>query len=465
MDSQMARGVLTETEVLLVERAGGKAVLRSTLLPPATSELNELLDHLWQTRVTEVWVMPATILSRTATCAQFEQVSSQWITVVHPDPREPGRPLSVLLWPRGSDQRATRRLAIVFPENAGWPWALTDARSLLATVTYLAQALGRSLIDSAELMAHQLLTELTRDYAPFSPRSSSPFFQTLASRDGVPIPLLETTHRVVWMRPLSLAEERQRYLHKYTHLSRDLEACLTVRLGKGTPDYSANGRAYDGIRPGIWRLHAERAGSIFDGKRLPGALDGEWGSTPHVKCCQDISYQVTVQEGYAWSQSQTLLTKWAQTLWQAAEDVQMHPQKYRHPQGRANATRTIMQLAERGVAILAREEANGGWGRPEWWVQVVGSSRALLFRHLAGLARQGTMPVLIDRDAFWVVSNDPNPLTAVPGLVTARQWRGYLLGYAVPLALSREVKAVFGSGDQPDQVSRTLDLLAGEHAS
>jgi len=72
------------------------------------------------------------------------------------------------------------------------------------------------------------------------------------------------------------------------------------------------------------------------------------------------------------------------------------------------------------------------------------------------------MPVLVDGDAFWVVSNDPNPLTAVPGLVTAPRWRGYTLGYEVPLPLSREVRDIFRTAEHSNQMATALDILASE---
>ena len=226
------------------------------------------------------------------------------------------------------------------------------------------------------------------------------------------------------MCPLTLAEQRQRYLHKYTHISLYLEACMAVQLGAGTPEYSFNGRAYDGIRPGIWRTHIERAGSIFDDKHLPSCVDGDWMSTPQVKCCQDISYHVYVQEGYYRPQSHELLKQWAKTLWHASESIRTHPQSYGHGQAKANALRTIKQLVQLGVAIMAKDRNDGGRGRLDWWAQIVGSSRAVLFTHLASLARKGTMPVLVDRDALWVVSDDPNPLTAVPSLQRFNDGKG-----------------------------------------
>jgi hypothetical protein len=70
------------------------------------------------------------------------------------------------------------------------------------------------------------------------------------------------------------------------------------------------------------------------------------------------------------------------------------------------------------------------------------------------------MPVLVAGDALWVVSNDPDPLTAVPGLVTARKWQGYSVGYADPLPLSGEVQAAFRTTDDASHLGQRLDTLA-----
>jgi hypothetical protein len=455
-----AMGVLTDTEVLLVEAVQGKRTLRSILLPPGGNELSGLLEHVWQAGLTSVWVMPGTHLSRSITCSWFQQANSHWVVVVHPDEREPTRPICALLWPKGSNKEA-RRLVFAFPENAGWDWLLPDARSLLATVTYLDEVLARPLIDSPDLVAHQLLTDLTLDHPTSWLRSSSGDLRTFSGSDGTAIPVMERARDLTWVRPLTLTEQRQKYLHKYTHLSLYLEACMAVQLGAGEPEYSSNGRAYNGVRPGIWRVRAERAGSVFDGKRLPSCLDGEWMSTPQVKCCRDIGYQVQVQEGYYWQEAHELLKRWATTLWQAAERLNTRLQVYRHVQARANASQTIKRLTQLGVAILAQEKSTGGWDRPDWWAQIVGRSRATLFTHLVNLVRKGTMPVLIDRDAFWVVSDDPNPLTAVPGLTVPR-WRGYSVGYEVPLLLTSQLKEAFRTTEHASQLAITLDGLAGE---
>src|SRR6266852_1523517 len=412
--ARTAMGILMDNELLLLEAVQGKRVFRSLQLPADASEPGRLLACLWDAGLLSAWVMPATTLSRTATCSWLEQASNRWVVRVHPDPQEPTRPIRALLWPRERNQGEARRLALAFPEYAVWGWELTDARSLLATVSYLHQVLAMSVTDSPDLLAHALLNDLTREAAD-SPLGSSPVdLYALSGSGATPVPLRECARDVVWMRPLTVMEERQRYVHKYVHLSWHLRAAIGAPLGRGAPQYCASGRAYDGMRPGIWRVHTEPAGSVFDGKRLPGGLDGEWMSTPQV---------------------------------------------YRHALGRANALHTISRLAEFGVSLLAQEQTAGGWSRPDWWVQVVGLGRALLFAQLVSLVRKGTMPVLVQRDAFWVISDEAHPLSAVPGLLTAQRWRGYSAGYEAPLLLSSEVRDAFKRAQHAGELALALDTL------
>lgn len=462
LNPHTAFGVLTDSEVLLLDHVQGRRVLSARLLPTDSSELSGLLAYLWDTGLSTVWVMPATTLSRTATRATFEQEGNRWTVIVHANPRESARPSCVLLWPKGNSHGERRRLTLSFPEHAGWNWRLSDARSLLATVTYLDQALATPAFDAAERVAYQLLTDLAPDQAASHLPSSPLNLPALTSSNSHPIPLPKDARHLAWARPLSQVEQRQRYLHKYTSFSHVLEACLAVQLGVGAPQYSSTGRACNGVRPGIWRVRTELAGSVFDGKRLPSAVDGEWMSTPQVNCCRDIGYQVHIHEGYYWPEMCEPLKRWATTLWQAASHLHTHPERYQHAQGRANVSYTIQLLVQLSGEILRKEQTAGGWQQPDWWVQISGRSRALLFAHLVGLVRKGTMPVLVDGDALWVVSDDPNPLTAVPGLVTPHRWRGYSVGYEVPLPLSREVREAFRTEEQVSRLAETLDTIAGE---
>src|SRR5258708_26624216 len=213
-----AMGILMDSELQLLEVVQGKRVLRSLQLPADVSEPGGLLEYLWDTALHSAWVMPATTLSRTATCAWLEQASNRCVLMVHPDPHEPTRPIRALLWPRERNQGEARRLGLAFPEYAGWGWELTDARSLLATVSYLGQVLIRSVTDSPDLLAHELLNDLTHDAAD-SPLGSSPVdLYALSGSGTTPVPLRECARDVVWMRALTVMEHCQRYVHKYVHL-------------------------------------------------------------------------------------------------------------------------------------------------------------------------------------------------------------------------------------------------------
>src|SRR5437588_13063546 len=91
--------------------------------------------------------------------------------------------------------------------------------------------------------------------------------------EGCSIPMGVQAPGFVWKRSLKLVEQRQKYLHKYTHFSHYLEACLNVQLGVGGPQVAASRRLYDSVRAGIWRVNGELAGSIFDGKLPPCCLN------------------------------------------------------------------------------------------------------------------------------------------------------------------------------------------------
>jgi hypothetical protein len=75
---------------------------------------------------------------------------------------------------------------------------------------------------------------------------------------------------------------------------------------------------------------------------------------------------------------------------------------------------------------------------------------------------KGIMPVLVDRDAFWVISDEAHPPSAVPDLVTAQRWRGYIAGYEAPLLLTSEVRDAWKCAQHAGELALALDTLAGE---
>ncbi len=454
---QTTVGVLTEQELLCYDTfADGKHQLRSVLLPLDVTAQGDLLAFLWNHELHAVWVMPATRWSRTLTRSWFQSQERKWMVLPRGAPQESEQLHTVLLWPSDGRPLSGRQLLMAFPEAAGWTWHLTDGTSLLATLTYLERVLGRPVSDGPTSLAGQLLTDLIPSGA------FTPLKQETWDESATPLSSDTTTCHLNWMRPLTRAEQQSKYLHCYSHLSLQLEACLQLRLPTGDSTYSARGRAYDGNYPGVWRVQVERAGSVFDGKYLPACLDDAWMSTPQVQCCRTLGYRVQVLEGVAWPHSHLSLQHWAQTLWQAAGRVAYPSPLFKHEEGRTNTAASVAQLAHLGLAQFSPEHPESAWYRAEWWQQIVGGGRAVLFAHLARLVKRGVMPVLLHRDALWIVSDDPNPLTAVAGLLSGSRWTGYYVAYPTPLPLARDVQHIFHTVSSPAEAVRVLDALVHE---
>lgn len=471
-------GVLTDIGIQYVEELSKKRVMRTLPLLPFEHTASRLFEQVWEVGLSEIWIQPGSRWASLADSAWTAQAKEHWEFFVRPDQRESARPYAIMVWPKQRTVAHGRRMTFMLAEPAVWNWQLSDATSLLATVTYVRQALGRPILDPPDLLAHQLLRDLTHDTPLAQGHASKAALPPLFARtEGAEKPNSEpavpplgvalglpSNDDLYWMRPLTFREERQKYLHKYTHFSRELLACMQVPLGIGEGQYCATGRTYDGIRAGIWRVYAERAGSLFDGTRLPAAFGDEWMSTPQVKCCQDIGYRIEVREGYWWQESAPLFRAWGKHLWQAGERLQTQPQMYHHVQARGNALQTIQWLAARSIELLGEERVRGGWGRPDWSAQVTGRARAQLFASLVHLVRSDAFPILVTRQALWVVSNNPNPQASVPMLFSRQRWRGYSVAYKVPLALSSEVRTLLRTPEQAALVASSLDALAAETA-
>lgn len=185
-------------------------------------------------------------------------------------------------------------------------------------------------------------------------------------------------------------------------------------------------------------------------------------STPEVKCCADIAYSIEVTEGYYWPESHRTLESWATVLSRAHQRLTMVSTPYRHTHARTNASHTISTIPRLGIEKLIDEKTPAGLYRPDWWAQIVGQSRANMFAHLGTLVRRGSMPVLINKHALWFVSNDPNPLTAVPGALAPDG--GFKTAYQAPLTLSREIKEAFRTMNCAGELARMLNTFSLETA-
>src|SRR6202011_2692558 len=104
---------------------------------------------------------------------------------IHPTPSDHTRPSCGSIWPKTSTLGQARRLALAFPEHAGWDWRPADATRRSATATYLDELLGRHVIEAPEPLSHQLLSELTLDQPTSQLRSPALDPASLSSSEGI----------------------------------------------------------------------------------------------------------------------------------------------------------------------------------------------------------------------------------------------------------------------------------------
>jgi hypothetical protein len=156
-----------------------------------------------------------------------------------------------------------------------------------------------------------------------------------------------------------------------------------------------------------------------------------------IEQARTLGYTITVHEGYQWEEKHRTLEPWAYTLWKAR--AALHPQygnliSYSHDRCRDNAYHTIKRVALLGVGKFASKKKSSRYLRPDWWALVVGRARATMFRRIEQLRQTGHTPVLVYNDGIFFVSENPDPVTAVPGLTD--KWDklgGYKHEYTLPI--------------------------------
>ena len=103
------------------------------------------------------------------------------------------------------------------------------------------------------------------------------------------------------------------------------------------------------------------------------------------------------------------------------------PGVYKNTQAQAVAYGALKHIYTNSLGKLAeaaRAEQQDPLYRPDWWLAIVTLSKARIFRKLAELAALGLPPVAVHTDALYVVSDEADPLAAVPSLVQEEQGIG-----------------------------------------
>jgi hypothetical protein len=447
------------------------AKMERTALTSPIIHLADLARQALTANVTTIWVLPGSQLSQRVDRSFITSAGEEWDAFASYSRLDENRPMFARIWRKNTSGRAGRTLYVGFPEWGTWPWKCPDVVTLLATITYIESAIGLPVLWSPGHMALDLLKALNVEKRAswLSPLPTD--LRTLPTSDGRTLPIMKCARDLTWKRPLTPREKKMKWIHKYDKNSMYLASATGLLVGEGNPEY-VTGEAFDDRLPGIWRITANRGDSPYDGMKLPTPARTEWMTTAMVACAKALGYEVQVHEGYQWHEHgkyHRTLESWANMLWAARQSLKTTSPSFdptfKHPQGRENAYDTIGAIAHVGVGKLADDSTSGGLYRPDLWALTVGRACANIFYNVDSLRKKtGLTPVLIYTDALWFISNDPNPETAISGIVdtTGSKLGGYKVVYKHPLALTKEVIDAFEKIESPTKLTRRLNVLAGE---
>lgn len=351
---------------------------------------------------------------------------------------------------------------LCFPGNCQWSWMDSDVtpKMLLQVVKVMEDAFHVPVGTGPTTVGMKLLEDIHKEQGKDKKKLRKPDVDLAA------IPFDKAARTIIWQRPLSSAEKTKQYLHKVDKNSDFLRACLENELGTSNPVHVFNSQGIDENLPGVWhvtRIHPDSASAA-----LPTLLwrDAEWISTPLVKMLQKMGYEVLISEGYQFPTHDTLLEKWARLLWDTRQAFKLASADmtrsaiYREAHERAYDGVKDIAATTVGLFSSQSQDIQKTWKyRPDWWCQVVGQARALMFYNMLKVQKEsGLTPLLVYIDAMLFVSDEEDIEKALPGLAIRSSLGTFKHVWTLPL--TDEVQGILDSGKGEAQKLGALNDLA-----
>lgn len=238
-----------------------------------------------------------------------------------------------------------------------------------------------------------------------------------------------------WARVPNLAEEQETYLHKFDRVAAWLPAFNSVVLGIGDPTHYPQGREYDRLKAGAWRIASVPGGidrGVFEGLPpltfRPAAEGGFWLFNPDVdllvELFPDWAPSMEIVEAYVWETSKRALTGMYEKLLRMRRYV-MRCQGEGRPGARwVKGIHGRLYQSFRGY--LGRNDPRFDhetgdvyerdiYWRPDWAKAIMALANANTFRALHKYAVQdGRFPLSLYVDAATYTSDHADPAQAKP---------------------------------------------------
>lgn len=363
----------------------------------------DLFDLIEESGFTHVWIVPETKLSQFAGDYQ----GNEWLT------KGIGGETWSFVSIRREGQRHEDARYVAFPEFSGWPWREdSNPKTLLATLTYLEDALGMPLEWSAAHMSLQYVRKLNLErWGWWQPLTTD-------LEQGTPGFSYEKVAREInWQSPGQAESIQQdaRFLVKIDCNSAYAAAMIGLKIGEGNPKWTCQGATaydYDGKRPGFWLVRLEQGNSPWNGQQLP-RFDPLWATTDQIEQWRNVGFVVEIQVGWYWEKYHTSLRSTAESLWNLRTLWRARAAK---SPAHENTYETIRVVLKAVQGAMARKGAPEHFRRRDIWAAVTARSVALMMYRVEKIHNEfGLWPIAIKVDELTYAVNDPNIFDAMLG--------------------------------------------------
>lgn len=436
--------VLTDTSLVSIAQTERKLITRA--IDERPRNLAEVYELARKTDCTDIWVMPGTGYDYSP--HDFTKPVDGYDIRVNYDDVEKTVPRSASIVKPGT----YGIVRVMYPHRGRFQWEVQKPVDVLSTIDYLSTQLKIPVQWSPGWMAFETIRK---------EHSSGKHQEWVreASMDMYALPFMKAARDVLW--PLPPARRPSHpltathigwYLHVYDKNSAFLASCTNANVGCGDPVYVD--RCTDTTKPGIYRVTVNPGSSRFDNVQLPYIIDPtkgqQWVTRNVLAFAQQRGYEVQVQDAYQFNEQHQILRQWAEDLWEVR--YELDPKRGCNPlfpceAGRLNAYHTVKEIACMGVGKLGSKHYDHQFKRPNWWADVVGRTRETVLYALAKYRDMGHTPVIAYADAIGFVSRNPDPRTAVPGILDREgKLGGYKVAYAHSIQVTPELVDVYQNG-------------------
>ena len=347
-------------------------------------------------------------------------------------------------------------------------WSLAECenpKTLLTALLYLERSLGVTL-GGPGYTGIELMRATTANH---------PHYWRTGAADVIPAHI-ETD--MIWHRPLSVQEQLSKYLHLYDGNGKYLAACTGAKMGVGIPQHYLPNPNVEEIeqhilknQPGVWSIGLEQGVPEYARYHIPIGPDTDprfWAYTPVVAELMREGYRFVIYEGYLWEEWHETLRAWAELLWKVRQDLKTNESKYPNREAAQIAAKMSKIIAVHGVGWLdlSSERAkpageHGPMHHPDKRNTIIALVKARMMRTIAQFQDKGFTPAMIQVDELGYISDDPNPETAVPGLMKRKDQLGGFK-HAHTFELTPEIVRLFGKKNV--LLKRELNTIARKEA-